>query len=336
MIEFRKLIRGEIEYRFDPLTSEQSRLNPARARRIKQAEAGENQLGELIKRSKEICSFCPERVERETPCFPKKICDEGRIRVGESLAFPNLNPFGECHAVAILSKEHFLNLDEFSPQMIKDNLLAAKRYILSAHARNKEARYPVYMWNYMPPSAGSIIHPHVQILVECEPTPHLSKLIEESSRYYAKSGQNYWRNLIEEERKLGERFVAGDDLLSVTTSFAPRGFNEVCFIFNDTGSLAQLDERRMERFSMYLSRALRAYKELGVGSFNLATLSGPVDHKENQFYWMSMKLISRPYPRGIYTNDSGPMERMQDVWVIDTLPEELARRMKLIFQAESS
>ena len=336
MVEFPKLVRGQIEYRFDPLTNAQVRINPARARRIKQAEARENKLDRPIEASRRTCPFCPQRVEKETPCFPREICEEGRIRVGESLIFPNLNPFGEYHAVGTLSNRHFLKPDEFSTQMIRDNLLAVKRYVLSVYAQNKKARYPVYMWNYMPPSAGSIIHPHVQILVEREPTPHLSKLIEESSRYYAKSGQNYWRNLIEEERKLGERFVAGDDLLSVTTSFAPRGFNEVCFIFNDTGSLAQLDERRMERFSMYLSRALRAYKELGVGSFNLATLSGPVDHKENQFYWMSMKLISRPYPRGIYTNDSGPMERMQDVWVIDTLPEELARRMKLIFQAESS
>jgi len=328
MIEFRKLIRGEIEYRFDSLTNEQSRLNPARARRVKQAEAGENQLGELIKRSKEICSFCPERVERDTPCFPKKICDEGRIRVGESLVFPNLNPFGECHAVAILSKEHFLNLDEFSPQMIKDNLLAAKRYILSAHAQNKEARYPVYMWNYMPPSAGSIIHPHVQILVEREPTPQVSKLLQKSLEYYARKGGNYWRNLAEEERRLGERFVAGDDFLSVIASFAPRGFNEVCFIFSETSSLAGIDEGRIEKFSVYLSRALRVYGEIGVGSFNLVIYSGPMGRNEAYFYWMSAKLISRPYPRGIYTSDTGSMERLQDVWVIDTLPEELARRMR--------
>ena len=335
MIEFRKLIRGEIEYRFDSLTNEQSRLNPARARRVKQAEAGENQLGELIKRSKEICSFCPERVERDTPCFPKKICDEGRIRVGESLVFPNLNPFGECHAVAILSKEHFLNLDEFSPQMIKDNLLAAKRYILSAHAQNKEARYPVYMWNYMPPSAGSIIHPHVQILVEREPTPQVSKLLQKSLEYYARNGGNYWRNLAEEERRLGERFVAGDDFLSVIASFAPRGFNEVCFVFSETSSLAGIDEGRIEKFSVYLSRALRAYREIGVGSFNLVIFSGPIGGNEAYFYWMSAKLISRPYPRGIYTSDTGSMERLQDVWVIDTLPEELARRMRSFLKAQT-
>jgi hypothetical protein len=43
------------------------------------------------------------------------------------------------------------------------------------------------------------------------------------------------------------------------------------------------------------------------------------------------RLFSRPYPRGVYTNDTGPMERGYDVWVIDTVPEELADRMKPFF-----
>jgi len=124
--------RGQIEYRFDPLITGQVRINPARARRMKQAEVGESELAQLIKRSKETCPFCPERAEKDTPYFPKDICEKERIRVGQSLVFPNLNPFGECHAIGILSKEHFLNLNEHSPQMIKDNLLAANSYTLDS------------------------------------------------------------------------------------------------------------------------------------------------------------------------------------------------------------
>jgi len=335
VIVFRKLLRGQIEYRFDPLTNEQVRINPARARRIKQAEVGESELDQLIKRSKQKCPFCPGRVEKDTPCFPREICEEGRIKVGESVVFPNLNPFGECHAVGTMSKEHFLNLDEFSPQMIKDNLLAAKRYILSTHTQNKEARYPVYMWNYMPPSAGSIIHPHVQILVETEPTPQVGKLIKKSLAYYARSGGNYWRDLIEEEKRAGKRFIIGDDPLCIIASFAPRGFNELCFIFNEISSLVEMDERLIGGFSLYLSRVLRAYHEIGVGAFNLVTFSGPIAGNDACFYWMSARLISRPYPKGVYTSDTGPMERLQNVWVIDTLPEELARRMKTLLHGES-
>ena len=328
MIEFRKLVRGQIEYRFDPLTNEQARLNPARARRVKQSGARVSQLDEIAQKSREICSFCPERIEKETPCFSKDICPGGRIKVGESLIFPNLHPFGEYHAVATMSKEHFLNPGEFSPQMIRDNLRATKNYILSVHTREEEVKYPVYMWNYMPPSGGSIIHPHAQILVEREPTPQVSRLLQKSLEYHAGNGENYWKNLIEREKRLGERFLAADDYLSVITSFAPRGFNEVSFIFNRVSSLAEIDDRQIESFSTYLSKALKAYSEIGVGSFNLVTFSGSIGGNEAYFYWMSAKLISRPYPQGIYTGDTGSLERLQDVWIIDTLPEALARKMK--------
>jgi len=336
MIAFPKLIREKIEYRFDPLTNAQVRINPARARRLKQAAASADELARLVKASRQTCPFCPERVEKDTPRFPQNIAEEGRIRVGESLIFPNRHPFGEGHAVGIISNEHFLNLDQFRPEMIENSLLAAGQYILSAHSQNSEARYPVYLWNHLPPSAGSIIHPHVQILLEREPTPQQQRLIESSLDYFEKEGRNYWADLVEAEKRAGERFIFGDESISVISSFAPCGFNEFCFIFHGISSLAQLEERQRATFSLHLSRVLKAYHQMGVGSFNLATLSGAVDQKQAQFYWMSAKLISRPYPRGIYTNDSGPMERMQGVWVVDTLPEELARQIRLALDSRSS
>jgi len=329
MIEFRKSLHAPVEYRFDPLTGAQVRINPARARRAKHVAFREDDLARLIKVSRQKCPFCPGRVEAETPCFPEDICEKGRLRIGESLLFPNLNPFGEQHAVGAICSNHFLKISEFTPDMVRDNLLATKLYIASVHARNREARYPVYMWNYLPPSAGSIVHPHVQILLESEPTPQLANLMAKSLNYYRSSGQNYWAMLVEQERKQGERFIAGDDLISVIASFAPCGFNEICFIFHGISSLAQLDETRIESFSDRLTIVLMAYEGMGIGSFNLCTLSGPIDEDFSNCYWMSARLISRPYPRGIYTNDSGPMERMQGVRVIDTLPEELARKMNL-------
>ena len=335
MIEFRKSLHQQVEYRFDPLIGAQVRINPTRARRAKHVGFREGDLEQLVEASRQKCPFCPGKVEVETPPFPEEICETGRISIGESLLFPNLNPFGEQHAVGTISRNHFLKLNEFTPDMIRDNLLATKCYIASVHARNREARYPVYMWNYLPPSAGSIVHPHVQILLESEPTPQLATLMAKSSDYYRSSGQNYWATLIEQERKQGERFIAGDDLISVLASFAPCGFNELCFIFHGISSLAQLDEICIETFSDRLTMVLIAYEGMGIGSFNLCTSSGPIDEDFSNFYWMSARLISRPYPKGIYTNDSGPMERMQGVWVIDTLPEELARKMKLALQSQS-
>jgi hypothetical protein len=47
-----------------------------------------------------------------------------------------------------------------------------------------------------------------------------------------------------------------------------------------------------------------------------------------------VKRISRPCARGIYTNDTGFFEKMCDLWIIDTLPEEIARQARPFFKAE--
>ena len=205
-MEFRKFIRNGVEYRFDPLTHDQCRINPERARRVRQV-GDKVELADIVARTREACPFCPERVEEKTPRLPREKWGEERIKLGESLIFPNLSPFGENHAVGIISQAHFLDLDEFSVEMLRDNLLASKRYILSAHESDKEAVWPIYIWNYMPPSAGSIIHPHSQILVESGPLPMQAELMEKSRAYFDHNSKNYWEELLAQERKINERFI---------------------------------------------------------------------------------------------------------------------------------
>ena len=325
MMEFRKGVRDRIEYRFDPLTWEQTRINPARASRLRQAESDVEWEG-IIEGSRKTCVFCPERIGQKTPTFPETICPEGRIRRGETVVFLNSNPFGENHAVATLSEAHFLDLDEFGVDLIRDNLIASRDYILSVWNNNKEARWPIWVWNYMPPSAGSIIHPHVQILVEGRPVPQLTELLARGEAYFDDHRRNYWEDLVSEEQTLYERYIFGDDALAVLASFAPRGFNEIQFIFHRS-SLAELSEGEIDAFARALTNALCGYKAMGIGSFNFITYSGPLDEKLD-FYRLHARLFSRPYPRGVYTNDTGPMERGYGVWVIDTVPEELADRIK--------
>jgi galactose-1-phosphate uridylyltransferase len=329
-MEFRKVVRDQVEYRFDPLTGDQCRINPARARRVRQS-GSEIDLSEIIARTRETCPFCPERIEEKTPEFPGEICQEGRLKVGETLVFPNLNPFGENAAVAVMSRAHFLALDEFNVEMLRDNLVASNSYILSVYGKDKEAAWPLYVWNYMPPSAGSIIHPHGQILVEREPLPVQAKLLHRSQEYFDQNRRDYWEELVEQEKRLGERFICDNDSLSVIASFAPRGFNEVQFIFKKRNCLTELDEKEIADFADSLAKALKGYKKLGVGSFNLVTFSGPIGERL-EHYRLNVKLISRPRPRGLYTNDTGPTERLCDVWVIHTLPEMVAENLRPFLQ----
>jgi galactose-1-phosphate uridylyltransferase len=319
-----------VEYRRDPLTGCQSRLNVARAGRVRQAERGEVDLSDVIERTRVGCFFCEENIEQSTPKFPPDFCPQGRIRRGGSLIFPNLFPFAEHHAVATLTREHFLDLDRFTNEMLVDNIMASKEYIVSVHQKDKRAKYPMWVWNHLPPSAASIIHPHVQILVDREPTPELGKLLRKSEEYFAEHGRNYLQDLIEEEKGLGERYIGENASLAIISSYAPRGNREVQLIFKGVGNLADVDEKQAADFATSITKILHCYKRMGVDSFNLVTYSAATGENPPH-YWLNARIISRPNFQPFHTADTGFMERFYDVWVIEALPEDVAREMRAHF-----
>jgi len=162
-----------IEYRKDPLTGAPCRLNAARMARLAVPPAKPD-ISEITGKQTG-CAFCPENLEQDTPLFPPDLCPEGRISVGECCLFPNLFPLAQYHATATLTTKHFLDLDQFHTQMVIDSLCATKRYLIMVQAHSTDVCYPIYLWNHLPPSAASMIHPHVQILVDGRHRAHTSK-----------------------------------------------------------------------------------------------------------------------------------------------------------------
>lgn len=319
-----------IEYRHDPLTGFESRVNVARAGRVKQVQGKGPDVAELVARTRDGCAFCPQNIEELTPRFPPGFSVEGRGKRGECSLFPNLYPFAEHHAVATLTERHYLELDGFTAGMLADNITASLEYISTVHGKDAGARYPVWIWNHLPPSGASIVHPHVQVAVDRVPMPGIEELLVKSEEYHRQHGANYWQGLIEVEREAGERYIGGNDSLAVIASFSPRGNREVQLIFKEACNLLDLDDRRIGDFADAIVKILRCYKQMGVNSFNLITLSAPLGERANH-YRLSARMISRPVFQLLYTNDSGPLERFLGVSVIEALPEDVAREMKSYF-----
>ena len=328
LVQFESEVQA-IEYREDSLTGSQCRINVARAGRVRQVQQIGVGVREVIERTVSDCSFCPHNISQRTPKFPPVLVPEGRIKRGECLLFPNLYPFAEYHAVATLTERHFLDLDEFTTEMLVDNLVASKDFIALVQQKDEKAVYPMWIWNHLPSSGASIIHPHIQITVDRTPTPELRKLIGKSEEYWQERRRNYWQELIEVERGIGDRYIGENDSVAVIASFAPRGNNEVQVIFKGPVSLSDLDERQISDFSSVIVKILYSYKGMGVNSFNVITYSAPLmEHAD--YFWMSARIISRPVFQSFYTCDAG-YRRFYDVWVIETLPEEVAREMRTTF-----
>jgi len=318
-----------IEYREDPLTGVPCRISARRTARLAGAQAKPD-TSEVTGREPG-CAFCPENVDRATPRFAEGLYPEGRIRVGECYLFPNLFPLAEHHAAATLTSTHFLDLDQFEVRMIVDSLKATKEYLVALDRYGGEACHPIYLWNHLPPSAASMIHPHVQILVHRRASPYQQRLLDSSREYYSETGRSFWLDIVEEEKRRGERYIWASNSMAVIASFAPQGNREIQMIFRGSSNLLELIEQQMTDFARCLVKLLEGYSQMGVDSFNLSTFSAPLGQRLD-YYSLHAKLISRPMFRPFYRNDTGILERFHYEADIEMMPEVVAEKMRAVFE----
>lgn len=126
------------------------------------------------------------------------------------------------------------------------------------------------MWNYLPPSAGSILHPHLQLLLESEPLPEVVRMEERATGFLKTTGKHYLAALVAAEQAHKERFIGSVGRVSVLASFAPRALNEVQLIVapGAASNLLHLhsDPALLNDLVGALARLLPAYfSQLGVG-----------------------------------------------------------------------
>ena len=322
-----RLEKQKIEGRKEFLTSRACRINVKRSERKKQAQTGTG-YSELIELSAKNCYFCPSNIKTATPMFPSNLVPDGRIKLGETTVFPNLFSFAKYHAVATVSKQHFLGIDEFTLKQIQDTMKASLNYFRIVRATDQKAAYPIFSWNFLPPAGASVIHPHVQLTVDEQPTNLAWLYLTACRRYFKKYKENYWLSLLETEEQEGTRFLGKIGDVSWITSYVPLGNDEICGVFHNVSSLYELDDHAIVDLSKGLKRVFTAYALYGVHSFNLSTLSASgVDES----FRLVVRIIARPYPQSYYNNDSGFMERLHEEVIVESLPEKVASDLKEYF-----
>lgn len=259
------------EIRVGPLTGQTSRLLHFPIRILSKPD-----LDEMVERSLQFgCPFCPQMIENVTPKFLPGLTEKERIRRGSAVLFPNMFPYDTYSAVAIFSEEHFKPLADFSPELLCDGFLVCAEYLEAARAADPvAARHRAVNWNYMPLAGGTIIHPHLQIIAGESPTNYQQVVLDASERYAAENSTPYWTDLIEEERRLGERFIAEVGRTAWLTSFSPKGFIDIMAIFKDRPTIGDVTEADWMDFSRGLSAAMKFLDEQGFYSFNMAIYSG--------------------------------------------------------------
>jgi len=298
-----QLTRQLIEHRRDPLIGDRSIILPGRQDYVK--HFFDTDVRFLLDYSEETmkgCPFCPASVEYTTPQFPKELVSEGRIKIGEAVTFPSLFAHIEYNAVTVLTARHLLKLDEFEPEILRNGVKASLEYLRKVHSKDQNVRHAALVVNYLPPAGSTVVHPHMQALASSTPFQKTDEVLDASQAYYQKSGSDYWTDIIDTERKIGERYVGKLGTSEWLLPFSPEGFYEVDAILPGRTNLLELTEVDVSNITDGLSRVLLYYKANNIWSFNITIYSGPLGVKSKHFA-VNTRIVARYGFRARWVND---------------------------------
>ncbi|MFO1442445.1 hypothetical protein KDN24_04255 [Bacillus sp. Bva_UNVM-123] len=270
------------------------------------------------------CPFCPENVLKMTPHFPKEIAEKGRIFKGEATVFPNLFPYSKHNGVVIFSGKHYIRLEEFTVELLKDAFLAAQDYIQKIIETDPEFRYASINWNYLPYSGGSILHPHIQVIASDAATNY-QKLIEEKQKAYE---GDLLLALYDAEKTIGERWIGERGNVAWMHAYAPKGQNDFMAIFPQKYSISSIEEQDWENFAEGLLGVFSSLIEQGFASFNMA-LNVSVDEESKQS--IHARLIPRFTFGMLDTSDINFFQSLHQEPLTYKAPEDIALKARMHF-----
>jgi galactose-1-phosphate uridylyltransferase len=256
------------EIRVDPLTGDTVRVFDFPFRIPPHPD-----LDALGRATRESCPFCPGRLEQATPRFLDELLPGGRMWEGAMVVVPNYLPYDLVCAVAILGPEHLVRLTEMEAPWIAAGFTLAQRFQRTIAARLPAAGHRSLNWNFMPPSGGSLVHPHLQLVAGDRPYRFSAALADAARAYRVRTGRDYWPDLLAEERRLTERVIGTTGRWTWLTAFAPRSrFFEVLAVHETASSFERLPAADLVTLGEGLVRILAYFDSLAFWAFNLVIL----------------------------------------------------------------
>jgi len=320
------VVQHTVEHRKCPLTGRISTICPDLKEKWSSfvGETDRELIQKLADNSASWCPFC-QSIEKVTPAVA--YAPEGRWHINGVWVFPNLFPRTEFEAVVTSPENHFLWLDEFSPEFVKDHLTAALQCIREVNENNPSLAYGCVGWNYLPPAGASLVHPHLQVSMRDIQFNYPTFIEEKSDIYHEKYKSNFWEDYIQEER-----YIKRLGRTEWVIPYAPTGFNEIWAMVRDCSNFGELEDKDVSDLALGVSNVLRYYHEEGCSAFNMLLYSGKL-HEHSDHFWIGLRLISRPNVRPVYLSiDSWYMPKLLWEEIVAEYPEDLAVTLRTYFR----
>lgn len=310
-----KRVARDTEVRLDPLTGASSRIvfdpgfTPPKQDFIKVAEQtrGKN------------CPFCPENVIKVTPRFPEEVVPEGRVSYGEAIVAPNLFPYSKYNGVTIMTEDHFVKLEEFSSERIQNAFYASQFYIEAVQKKESTSLYRSINWNYLPQSGGSILHPHLHVIISKSPTNYQRQFDYHAKRFEKEKGSSYFTILYEKEKELGERFIGEVGAVSLLHSFAPKNHLDFLVLFPEKSRINELNEADWNDFGQVVQSIFKTFNEYSIQSFNMLL------HESHANSPLHARFVPRLILNELGTSDMNFFQTVHEEPLVYKVPEDVTK-----------
>ncbi|MDY6829597.1 MAG: hypothetical protein SV583_09490 [Pseudomonadota bacterium] len=315
------------EFRADPLTGATSRICHFARDRVPQPE-----LAGLVETSKGFCPFCPGVIEQATPKYPPEFLSGGVLTCGTARLFPNLFPYDDISAVVAISDQHHVPMAALTDSAVPNGLKVARAFLEAMEKKRPlgvDPAFSMVMWNYMPPSGSSLVHPHMQVLHTRNPGNALRRELAAEIEYRASHGRAYLSDLVAHEAGAGERWIGELGGIQWLVPFSPTGMVGDCIaVFPGRATFTELDDGAIGQFAHGLQRVLRSFSDYGVWSFNLgffpATAPEDVDH-----HWLYARIVPRVFVNpATSAADASYLQFLIEERVAMVYPEVTAERLR--------
>lgn len=318
-----KLIERKIEVRWDPLTDQTSRIiyDPGAPFIVPEYEQEAYTSGKK-------CPFCTNNVMTVTPSFPEELIEDGRIEQGEAIAFPNLFPYCKHNAVVRMCNQHYVKLEQFTVEMIVNAFKAAHQYLQRVVKSDDKLAHASINWNYLPPSGGSILHPHLHVFASEQPTTYQMLVDQQCEAFYRQHGERYYDVLLREETIRKSRWVGQKDMLSWIHAFAPKSHCDFIGIFDKIISFEQIEDACWYALAESILAYFGYFQKMGLASFNLALML-PIHQTDYQL--AHVRLVPRMTIGALGTSDMNVLNYMHGEALSMKVPEQVAKEAATFF-----
>lgn len=317
------------QVRTDPLTLRQCRITPSRSH--------ENERGTEKFYSppdsdldQARCPFCPANLEKMTPCLNRQITSRKRLINNRSVLFPNLFPYTEWSAVSLFDGQHHVEIGTAGVESYRDSFVNCSTYLRRVKRVDPDAIFMSITQNHLPGAGGSLVHPHLQVHAAKNISNNHSLLRRRAKEYKEQYKGCILTDLLQAEKKAGERYIGQTGQWEWTAAFAPSGFYEIWGIAVAESSLLVTDHEAIwQGLAMGVLNTQRFYRSLNRNAYNLNLLS--IEDGQN-ISCLRVSIIARASYAPWVRSDITGFELASGEMATFTYPETVASMARVFWQ----